>query len=117
MEGIMDGIPPHLYEKIKALPKDKRDLFLMSFGQRRKSEGTAMILTALGCLGIGGLGRFYLGSTVLGVVYILTWGLLSFGTLYDLIVLKKLVNEANGKIAQTIISELDMFHDDPPKSK
>jgi len=117
MEGMMDGIPPYLYDKIKALPKDKRDMFLMQYNQRRKSEGTAMILTAIGCLGIGGLGRFYLGSNLLGIVYILTAGVCFLGTAYDLVKMKDLVNEANGKIAQTIIRELDMFQDDAPKSK
>lgn len=45
-----------------------------------------------------GLHRFYLNQPILGVLYLLTWGLLGIGTLVDLIRMQKMVNAENRRL-------------------
>lgn len=42
-------------------------------------------------IGIAGLHRFYLGRPLSGLLYLMTGGLLGFGTLYDLLAMPQLV--------------------------
>ncbi len=51
----------------------------------RKSRGTAIVL----CLLFGWLGfhRFYTGHTLIGLLYLFTWGFFFIGTLIDLVLL------------------------------
>jgi TM2 domain-containing membrane protein YozV len=51
-----------------------------------------LFLTFLGCFGVH---RFYLGKWGTGVAYLLTFGLLGFGVLYDYWTLNKTISECN----------------------
>jgi len=61
----------------------KRDLWL------------AYLLALAAFFGPAGLHRFYLGKPMTGILYLLTWGLFGFGTLYDLVRMPALVREQN----------------------
>jgi TM2 domain-containing membrane protein YozV len=50
------------------------------------------------CLGGLGAHKFYLGRPTMGVVYILTFGLLSIGLLWDLFTLPAQVRAANARL-------------------
>ena len=63
-----------------------------------RNTGTAYLLLAVSLFGPHGLHRFYLGKPVSGLIYMMTLGLLGFGTLYDLITMQDLVDEANGRM-------------------
>ncbi|TPV92283.1 MAG: TM2 domain-containing protein [Myxococcales bacterium FL481] len=60
-----------------------------------RDVGTAYLLTALSVFGIAGLQRFYLGKPVTGILWMMTWGMLGFGTLYDLITMPAQVADFN----------------------
>jgi len=92
--------------KESGLTEKEKEQFNLEFERRRKSETTALILTAIGCVFVGGIGRFYLGNTGMGILYLLTGGIIGIGTLYDLIKIKDLVEEANYKIAAQLIQEI-----------
>jgi hypothetical protein len=47
--------------------------------------------------GFAGLHRLYLGKTGSGILYLLTWGLFGFGTIYDAVTLPEQVREAKIK--------------------
>ena len=51
-------------------------------------------------LGVFGAHRFYMGKIGTGILYLLTFGLLGFGVLYDLFTLNGQVSERNGETAQ-----------------
>lgn len=61
----------------------------------QRDLGTSYLLCAVGFLGIAGLHRFYLGKPFTGIVWLLTGGLFTLGTIYDLITLPRQVEESN----------------------
>ncbi len=64
-----------------------------------RSAGTAYLLWALCVVGVAGIHRFYLGRGGTGLLWLLTWGLLGIGLLYDLFAISRLVDEKNRSIA------------------
>lgn len=64
-----------------------------------KSVGIAYLLWALGIFGICGVHRLYLGKTVTGLLWLLTFGLLGFGQLIDLFLIPGMVDDHNFKLA------------------
>ncbi|WP_411905885.1 TM2 domain-containing protein [Rhizobium mayense] len=56
---------------------------------------TAFLLWAFWAIGICGLHRFYLGRTWTGLLWLFTFGLIGFGTLFDLFFLGSMVRQAN----------------------
>jgi len=61
----------------------------------RKDSGTAYAFWFLGCLGIAGVHRIYLGYTATGVIWLLTGGLLGIGQLIDLLLIPGMTAAAN----------------------
>ena len=52
--------------------------------QPQKDTTFAYVLWFLGCIGFGGIHRFYTGRWITGLIWLFTWGLLFFGQLVDL---------------------------------
>jgi TM2 domain-containing membrane protein YozV len=61
----------------------------------KKTTGTAYILQLFTLFGFAGIHRFYLGKPGSALLYLFTWGLFGFGSLYDLFNMQKLVQRAN----------------------
>ncbi|MGL5804741.1 MAG: NINE protein, partial [Xenococcaceae cyanobacterium] len=65
---------------------------------QKKETGTAYVLCAIGLfVPIGGLHRFYLNRSGMGLLYLLTGGLFYVGTFVDLFLIPQMVNEENRK--------------------
>ena len=60
-----------------------------------KSLKVAYLLWLISIFGWFGLHRFYLGKSRTGLLWIITGGLLGFGSLYDLLSLPEQVSRAN----------------------
>lgn len=63
--------------------------------EKQFKEGIAYGLWAGWLFGFGGLHRFYLGKWATGFLWLFTWGMLGIGQIYDLITLRRQVDEAN----------------------
>jgi hypothetical protein len=61
------------------------------------STFSALLTWCAWLFGFGGIHRLYLGKTVTGVIYLLTWGLLGVGQILDVVHINRLVDEANAK--------------------
>ena len=62
------------------------------------STRTAYLLWFASFFGFAGLHRFYLGKFGSGILYLMTWGLFGFGTIYDAITMPDQVREARLKM-------------------
>jgi hypothetical protein len=54
----------------------------------------AYLLASFSVFGFAGLHRFYLGKPLTGALWMLTWGLFGFGTLYDLVTMNLQVEQS-----------------------
>jgi hypothetical protein len=67
----------------------------MEKGEKKYKEGIAYGLWAGWLFGFAGLHRLYLGKYGTGFLWLFTWGMLGIGQLYDLITLRRQVEDAN----------------------
>lgn len=61
----------------------------------QKDVGFAYVLLVLSFFGIAGLHRLYLGRIVSGLIWMFTGGLCGIGTLVDLFLLPRMVEDSN----------------------
>lgn len=81
--------------------EDKLKNFLTLYKSKRKDPQTGMILGIVPfVVGLHGIQRFYYGNIGMGILYLLTFGLCSIGTIIDLINNKKMALAANRVIMQ-----------------
>jgi len=74
----------------------------------------AYLLWFFSGFGMMGFHRFYLGKTGTGLLYMFTGGLMFVGGLYDLVNMRKLVDEANLQVRYKEVLYLNTM---PPKIK
>jgi len=77
------------------------------------STGTAYLLWFATFFGFAGLHRFYLGKFGSGILYLITWGLFGFGTIYDAITMPDQVREARlkSRMRRALDDRLDELED------
>lgn len=88
-----------LKQHTQGFSEERLNSFIQLYKTRRKDPQTGMILGIIPfVLGLHGINRFYYGSIGMGILYLLTFGLCSVGTIIDLINNKKMALEANKPI-------------------
>jgi TM2 domain-containing membrane protein YozV len=80
--------------------------FAIAYRQGRKDPQTVLLMAVIGIVAVPGLHRFALGQMGLGFLYLLTYGLLLFGTIGDIIKHKELAFGYNRQVARRIASNL-----------
>jgi TM2 domain-containing membrane protein YozV len=80
--------------------------FAAAYRQVRKDPQTLRLMAIIGIVAIPGLHRFWVGQVGIGFLYLLTWGLLLFGTVTDIVKYKDLALSYNRQVAKRIAGNL-----------
>ena len=80
--------------------------FAIAYRTRRKDPQTVLLMAAIGMAGVPGLHRFALGEVAIGLLYLLTGGLLLIGTIIDIVKHKELAFNYNRQVAMRIARNL-----------
>lgn len=80
--------------------------FAVAYRQGRKDPQLVLLMAVIGIVAVPGLHRFAMGQVGLGFLYLLTYGLLLFGTITDIIRHKELAFTYNRQVARRIASNL-----------
>lgn len=67
----------------------------MAEDEKKFKDGIAYGLWAGWLFGFAGLHRFYMGKYGTGFLWLFTWGLFGIGQIYDLITMRRRIDEAN----------------------
>jgi TM2 domain-containing membrane protein YozV len=76
--------------------------FAAAYRQVRKDPQTLRLMAVIGIVAIPGLHRFWVGQVGIGFLYLLTWGLLLFGTITDIVRYRELAFTYNRQVARQI---------------
>ena len=80
--------------------------FAVAYRQVRKDPQTLRLMAVIGIVAIPGLHRFWVGQLGIGFLYLLTWGLLLFGTITDIVRYRDLAFTYNRQVANRIARNL-----------
>lgn len=98
----------YLRNLAKCVSEDEFEHFIRLYLPNRKEKNTVLILCVLGFLGLAGIHRFYLGNIRIGVLYIISAGLLYLGTIYDLLKYREMVSDVNVSLARGYARYIDV---------
>lgn len=80
--------------------------FAVAYRQVRRDPQTLRLMAVIGIVAIPGLHRFWMGHMGIGFLYLVTWGLLLFGTIRDIIKYRELAFSYNRQVAKRVMSNL-----------
>ena len=80
--------------------------FAAAYRQVRKDPQTLRLMAIIGIVAIPGLHRFWVGQLGIGVLYLVTWGLLLVGTIMDIVQYRDLAFNYNQQVGKRIASNL-----------
>ena len=80
--------------------------FAGAYRQVRKDPQTLRLMAIIGIVAVPGLHRFWVGHLGVGFLYLVTWGLLLFGTIIDIVKYRDLAFRYNQEAARRIVSTL-----------
>jgi TM2 domain-containing membrane protein YozV len=80
--------------------------FAVAYRQVRKDPQTLRLMAIIGIVAVPGLHRFWVGHIAIGFVYLVTWGMLLFGTITDIVKYRELAFGYNQQVARGIANNL-----------
>jgi TM2 domain-containing membrane protein YozV len=80
--------------------------FAAAYRQTRRDPQTLRLMAVIGIVAVPGLHRFWVGHLGLGFLYLVTWGLLLFGTITDIVKYRELAFSYNRQAAKRIAGNL-----------
>jgi TM2 domain-containing membrane protein YozV len=83
-----------------SLPEARREAFDLNFASREKNPTIALVLSLF--LGTLGIDRFYLGSILLGVLKLITFGGLGIWAIIDWFLIMGAARQKNVQIANEV---------------
>jgi TM2 domain-containing membrane protein YozV len=101
----------------RGMSHENSQQFAAAYRQTRKDPQTLRLMAIIGIVAIPGLHRFWVGQVGIGVLYLLTYGLLLIGTVRDIVKYKELAFSYNRQVASRIANNLSNYGEYPPDSK
>jgi TM2 domain-containing membrane protein YozV len=80
--------------------------FATAYRQARKDPQTLRLMAIIGIVAVPGLHRFWVGHMAIGFLYLVTWGMLLFGTIADIVKYRELAFGYNQQVARGIANNL-----------
>src|ERR1051326_6058232 len=103
----LDELERTFIERLTAGMSDENiQQFAAAYRQVRKDPQTLRLMAIIGVVAIPGLHRFWVGQVGMGFLYLLTWGLLLFGTITDIVRYRELAFTYNRQVARQISMNL-----------
>ena len=81
--------------------------FAIAYRMRRKDPQTILLMAAVGMAGVPGLHRFAMREVGVGLLYLLTGGLLLIAAIVDIVKHKELAFNYNRQVTRRIASNLE----------
>lgn len=110
---MLPGLDQDELAVIQSITRDmtewEQQQFVAFYRGKRKDQMTMLVLTLIGFLGIAGIQRFVIGDTLLGVLYLITFGFCGLGTIIDIINIKSLTFEFNRNQAMEAANMVHMM--------
>ena len=97
---VVDSTLQQVSELRKKLSQEEQGTFDLQYNNSSRNPQTALILGLV--LGHLGIDRFYVGHTWLGILKLLTLGVVLIWTIIDWFIIKKAARRKNIEIAQEI---------------
>jgi TM2 domain-containing membrane protein YozV len=91
---------PNLDLNTNSLNEEQKSMFLREYESRKMNPIAIFIVTFL--LGLFGVHKFILGQKTMGLIYLCTAGLLSFGWFFDLFTIWGAVEKRNDNLARDL---------------
>lgn len=89
----------HIQGLMEHMTEEQASRFAAAYRGQRKDPTIVLLLTLVGFILVGGIGRFYLGQIGMGVLYLLTAGLFLIGTLVDVCLHRSITFDVNRSMA------------------
>ncbi|MEI6264624.1 MAG: TM2 domain-containing protein [Sphingobacteriia bacterium] len=83
--------------------------FVMVYNGKRRKTDQILLGCVVGFVAVGGIQRFMVGQTGMGILYLFTGGLCLIGTIMDTINHKKLTFEYNQQMARETMAMVHSF--------
>ena len=80
--------------------------FAVAYRQVRKDPQTIRLMAIIGIVAVSGLHRFWVGHMAIGFLYLVTWGMLLFGTITDIVKYRQIAFAYNQQVATGIANNL-----------
>jgi hypothetical protein len=99
----------YIQELIAGMSQEQAEQFITEYRRKRKDPQSVLFAAVVGLVACPGFQRFWLGETGMGLLFLLTGGVLLMGSIIDLATYKSLALSYNRSVAQKIQTEIQKF--------
>jgi TM2 domain-containing membrane protein YozV len=99
----------YIQELITRMSENQAERFTTEYRRKRKDPQSVLFAAVVGLIACPGLQRFWLGETGMGLLFLLTGGVLLMGSIIDLATYKSLALSYNRRVAHEIETEMQKF--------
>jgi TM2 domain-containing membrane protein YozV len=97
---------PFIASLTAAMSHDDIQRFAAGYRQARRDPQTLRVMAIIGLVAVPGLQRFLVGQVGIGILFLLTGGLLWIGTIIDIVKYQELALVYNRKVARRIANNV-----------